>query len=377
MTEHPVRFSVTATDTTTRARTGRMSFGDRDVETPVFMPVGTRGTVKGLTTDQVRRCGAQMVLGNTYHLTIHPGAERVRKLGGLHSFMAWDGPILTDSGGYQVFSLAELNSITDDGVEFRNPRDGSMLFLGPEEAVEAQQNLGSDIAMVFDHCPPYPCSRSDAGEAVDRTLRWARRCLDAHERSDQALFGIVQGSTYRDLRKRCAGELCGMDFDGYAVGGVSVGEGDELRREMTDLTAGLLPREKPRYLMGVGFPEDLLRAIEAGIDMFDCVAPTRMGRNGTAFTRQGRIRIKKSAHKDDPRPVDEACDCPCCRLYCRGYLSHLFRCKEMLGPILLSIHNLTFYHRLMNEAREAVRQGRFGQFRRTFSVNYRETEDKP
>ena len=370
-----MNFSVESTDAETRARTGRLSFGGHGVETPVFMPVATRGSVQGVRSDDVSDCGAQMVLGNTYHLAIHPGTERVSELGGLHSFMAWDGPILTDSGGYQVFSLAELNTITEDGVEFRSPRDGSTLFLGPEEALQAQENLGSDIAMVFDHCPPHPCSRDDALEAVDRTLRWARRCRRAHDRADQALFGIVQGSTYQDLRRRCAAELREMDFDGYAVGGVSVGEGDELRREMTEFTAGLLPRGKPRYLMGVGFPEDLLAAVGAGIDMFDCVAPTRMGRNGTAFTRRGRVRLKKSAHRNAREPVEEACDCPCCRLYCRGYLSHLFRCNEMLGPILLSIHNLTFYHRLMAEAREAVRQDRFGQFRREFSANYGDTKE--
>ena len=372
-----MNFTALHTDPQTAARTGRLCFSTGEVETPVFMPVATRATVKGLTTEQARRCGAQMVLGNTYHLMLHPGSEQVAELGGLHSFMAWEGPILTDSGGYQVFSLAELNEINDDGVEFRSPRDGSMLFLGPDEAVEAQQNLGADIAMVFDQCPPYPCSREDARTAVERTLRWAERCRAAHNAPDQSLFGILQGGTYRDLREECAAELRRMNFDGYAVGGVSVGEEPELRREMTEFSAGLLPRAKPRYLMGVGFPEDILHAIGAGIDMFDCVAPTRMGRNGTAFTPHGRLRIKNSTHRGDPRPVQDDCDCPCCRLYCRGYLSHLFRCDEMLGPILLSLHNLTFYHRMMARAREAVRQDRFQTFRNKFLSQYRETEDMP
>ena len=352
------------------ARRGRLSFGDRQVETPFFMPVATNATVRGLTIDQVADCGAQMVLSNAYHLTICPGPDRVAELGGLHNFMGWDGPILTDSGGYQVFSLADLNDITDEGVEFQSPRDGSTLFVGPDEAVEIQEKLGPDVAMVFDQCPPHPCSREDAETAVDRTLAWARRCREVHQRPDQALFGIVQGSVYPKLRERCAEELVKMDFPGYAVGGVSVGEDKEQRREMTELGAGLLPRRKPRYLMGVGFPSDILHAVGAGIDMFDCVAPTRMGRNGTAFTRQGRVRIRNSTHNRDTAPLEEGCDCLCCRLYCRGYLNHLFRCDEMLGPILLSIHNLAFYHRMMSEIRQAVSEGRFARYRDEFVSDY-------
>lgn len=372
-----MNFTPGETDPTTPARTGRLSFATGEVETPVFMPVATRATVKGLTAPQLRRCGAQMALANTYHLILHPGSERVAELGGLHEFMAWDSPILTDSGGYQVFSLSDLNEITDEGVTFRSPRDGSMVFLGPEEAVKAQQNLGSDIAMAFDHCPPYPCSRQEALAAVERTLRWAEMCKDAHTGQGQSLFGIVQGGTHRDLRERCAEELRKMNFDGYAVGGVSVGEGTELRHRMTEFTAGLLPVDRPRYLMGVGFPEDILQAIGTGIDMFDCVAPTRMGRNGTAFTEKGRLRLKKSTYRNDPKPVEYGCSCPCCRLYCRGYVSHLFRCDEMLGPVLLSLHNLTFYHRMMAQAREAIREGRFRQFRDEFVSRYREKEDVP
>ena len=372
-----MQFEVVAHDGATRARTGRLTLRCGVVQTPAFMPVGSRGTVRGLTADQIRATGARMVLANAYHLALRPGAEDVARLGGLHAFMAWDGPILTDSGGYQVFSLAEHRDLTDDGVWFRSPLDGARMFLGPRECMEVQELLGADVAMVLDHCPPYPCSRELAEQAVERTLRWSAACRDAHGREDQALFGIVQGSVFDDLRADSARRTAELGFDGYAIGGVSVGEGDELRRGVVARTAPLLPEGQPRYLMGVGFPVDVVTAIGAGIDMFDCVAPTRMGRNATAFTPRGRLRLRNSASRIDPRPVQDDCECPCCRLYSRAYLNHLFRTGEMLGPVLLSIHNLAFYGRLMAEARQAVAGGRFAHFRDEFVGGYTNTESDP
>jgi len=365
-----MEFEVEATDSSCKARVGRLRLPAGVVETPAFMPVGTRATVKGLTTAQLRECGAQMVLANAYHLALSPGAQVVAACGGLHRFMAWDGPILTDSGGYQVFSLAGLNRVTEDGVEFRSPLDGSLMFLGPRESMQIQNTLGADVAMAFDECPPYPCSRQAAQTAVRRTLRWAAVCKECHAADQQALFGIVQGGVFQDLRAVCARKLLELDFDGYAIGGVSVGEPQELRRTITAFTAALLPLEKPRYLMGVGFPLDLLSAVGEGIDLFDCVAPTRMGRNGTAFTKRGRLRIRNSCFRTDTRPLEEGCDCLCCRLYSRACVNHLFRCGEMLGPILITVHNLAFYHRLMARARSAIREGRFEAFRTDFTARY-------
>ncbi len=316
-----------------------------------------------------------MLLANTYHLELTPGADLIGELGELHAFMGWDKPILTDSGGYQVFSLAELRDISDEGVEFKSPRDGSTMFLGPEEAMDIQQTLGSDIAMVLDECPPCPCSKEEARTAVERTIRWAQTCRDIHDRQDQSLFAIVQGGVFEDLREECAERLEAMDFDGYAIGGVSVGEDEASRRGAVEFTAPLLPGNKPRYLMGVGFPEDVLEAVSQGIDMFDCVAPTRMGRNATAFTRHGRVRMRNSGHKQESGPVEEGCDCTTCRLYSRGYIHHLFRTKEMLGPILLTIHNLWFYHRMMEDARSAIRDGAFSSFKEQFLRTYRKEED--
>lgn len=367
-------FAVTSRDDAGRARRGTLELRRGTVETPVFAPVATRATVKGIVPEQLRGCGTQMLLANTYHLELTPGAETIEQLGGLHHFMAWDRPILTDSGGYQVFSLADLRDITEEGVEFKSPRDGSTMFLGPREAVQIQEQLGSDIAMVFDECPPYPSSREDVSKAVERTLRWAQTSREVHDRPDQALFGIVQGGIYEELRQDCARRLTAMEFDGYAIGGVSVGEEEELRRQAVDFTIPLLPEDKPRYLMGVGFPEDLLEAVGQGIDMFDCVAPTRMGRNATAFTRDGRVRIRNSAHTHSNEPLEDGCECPTCRLYSRGYINHLFRCREMLGPILLSLHNVHFYHRLMEGAREAIQAGDFTHFKDEFLCRYnRET----
>lgn len=327
------------------------------------MPVGSRGAVRGLTPDQLRECGVRIVLANAYHLALRPGAEDVARLGGLHAFMGWNGPILTDSGGYQVFSLAEHREIKEDGVWFRSPVAGERMFLGPARCMENQNLLGADVAVVLDHCPPYPCDRQLATESLERTLRWSRVCKEFHRRDDQALFGIVQGSVFDDLRGQSVRRTTEIGFDGYAVGGVSVGESEEQSRHTVAVTAPMLPQEKPRYLMGVGFPADVVAAIGDGVDLFDCVAPTRMGRNGTAFTSDGRLRLRNSSLRSDARPVQDGCACLCCRLYSRAYVSHLFRVGEMLGPILLSIHNLAFYSHLMSEARAAIARGRFAEFR--------------
>ena len=375
-TGNAMQFEVVARDSGTAARTGRLTLRSGVVETPAFMPVGSRGTVRGLTPAQIRATGAQMVLANAYHLALRPGADEVARLGGLHTFMAWDGPILTDSGGFQVFSLAEHRELTEAGVQFRSPVDGARVFLGPRECMDVQEKIGADVAMVLDHCAPYPCSRELAEEALERTLRWSAECKAAHRREDQALFGIVQGSVFDDLRERSARRTVELGMDGYAIGGVSVGEGDELRRGVVARTAPLLPDAQPRYLMGVGFPVDIVTAIGAGIDMFDCVAPTRMGRNATAFTPHGRLRLRNRASRTDPRPVQDDCECVCCRLYSRAYLNHLFRTGEMLGPVLLSIHNLTFYGRLTAQARQAAAGGRFAQFRDEFIAGYTHTEGK-
>ncbi len=359
----PVRFTPLAFDAGSSARAGRLETPHGDIETPVFMPVGTQGTVKGLTPDQLKAAGSRMVLANTYHLTLRPGEETVAALGGLHRFMGWDGPILTDSGGFQVFSLAKRNKITDHGATFRSHLDGRLLELTPESAVRIQEALGADVAMCLDHCPALPAEKAEIARAVDRTIAWAARCKNAHTRPDQALFGIVQGGAHEDLRSRCAEALVEIDFDGYAVGGVSVGESREDVRRALEVTTHRLPADRPRYLMGVGRPQDLLDAVATGIDMFDCVMPTRNGRNATCFTDQGLVKLRNAAHIRDPRPLEEGCDCLACTKFTRGYLRHLFVAKEMLGPILASIHNLAYLHRLTLRMREAIRAGRFVQFR--------------
>jgi queuine tRNA-ribosyltransferase len=365
-----VEFTVTSRDGATGARTGRLKLRFGEVDTPAFMPVGSRASVRGVTPGQLRECGVQMVLANAYHLALRPGAEVVAELGGLRAFMGWDGPTLTDSGGYQVFSLARHREISANGVRFRSPADGSELFLSPERCMEVQGLLGADVAMVLDQCPPYPCDRALAEQAVERTLQWGASCKEAHHHEDQALFGICQGSVYEDLREDSARRTAGIGFDGYAIGGVSVGESEEERRRVVSLTAPLLPDDRPRYLMGVGFPLDVLAAIGEGVDMFDCVAPTRMGRNATAFTAEGRLRLRNSVLKADARPIEAGCTCLCCRLYSRGYLNHLFRVREMLGPVLLSIHNLAFYGRMMAGARRAIAAGRFSEFKNEFAARY-------
>lgn len=327
------------------------------------MPVGTRATVKGLTPDQLMSVGTRMVLANTYHLALRPGEYVVRELGGLHSFMGWDGPILTDSGGFQVFSLADRAKLTEDGVAFRSHLDGSLINLTPERATQIQQDLGADVAMCFDHCPALPAGKEAIADAVARTVRWAQRCKQAHVRPDQALFGILQGGSHADLRAECAEGLIALDFQGYAVGGVSVGESREEVRAALDASTHLLPSDKVRYLMGVGRPQDILDAIATGIDIFDCVLPTRNGRNATCLTARGLVKLRNAGHRTDPRPIEEGCPCPACTRFSRGYLRHLFLVGEMLGPILASMHNLAFLHRFTGEIRQAILDGRFVPYR--------------
>jgi len=365
----PFQFSLDARSGSARA--GRFTTPHGPFDTPAFMPVGTHGAVKAMTPDQVRATNAQVVLANTYHLSLRPGEELVAKLGGLHAFMAWDGTILTDSGGFQVFSLPKVE-IRDQGVRFKNEVDGSTVDLTPERAIEIQNTLGADIIMAFDECTPYPADEKLARTGVRRTLSWMERCLKAHTRvHEQALFGIVQGSTYLHLRESCAQSLIAMDLPGYAIGGVSVGEGHELLCRITDHTAPLLPEDKPRYLMGVGLPEDILAAIGSGIDMFDCVIPTRYARSGTAFTVRGKIRLTNRKFRRDRYPIDASCECSACTGgFTRAYLHHLFAANEVLSAILTSIHNVHFYQRLVRESRQAILEDRFDDFRNQFMAAY-------
>lgn len=351
-------FELLDTCEDTGARVGRIRTARGSVDTPVFMPVGTLGTVKGLTIDQVRSTGATLILGNTYHLALRPGSELVERLGGLHLFMGWDGPILTDSGGFQIFSLSKCNRVTEQGAKFQSHIDGRELELTPEESIRIQERLGSDIAMVLDHVVALPAERPLIEEAMERSTRWAERCLDAAKCSRQAKFAIVQGGLEIDLRERSAAGLTQFPFDGFAVGGLSVGEPPPEMYRMIAATTPCLPTDKPRYLMGVGRPIDLLEGIARGIDMFDCVMPTRNGRNAMAFTWSGQLRLRNAKHAEDPRPLEEDCPCLACK-HSRAYLRHLFMAKEMLGPILLTHHNLTFYQRLMTEARKQIRDGTF------------------
>ena len=327
------------------------------------MPVGTLATVKGLTTDQLRDARVQMLLSNTYHLALRPGADVVEELGGLHRFMDWSGPILTDSGGFQVFSLARLTKLSDEQVVFRSHIDGSLLELSPERATRIQEQLGADCIMCLDECPPHDVPLPQLREAVDRTTLWAKRCRDAHQRDDQALFGIVQGATDRKLREYSAESLIPLDFPGYAVGGLSVGEEPARMYETLDWTVPMLPDDRPRYLMGVGRPEDLIEAVSRGIDLFDCVMPTRNGRNSLAFTSTGKVRLRNLVHQRSDAPLDSECDCVTCRKFSRAYLRHLFIAGEMLGPTLLSLHNIAFYQNLMRDLRAAIRDNRLVEFR--------------
>lgn len=356
-------YTLEHTDSASGARVGRWRTPHGTIETPAFMPVGTIGSVKGLTPDQLREAGVEMVLANTYHLALRPGPEIVAELGGLHRFMGWDGPILTDSGGFQVFSLARLTRLDDQQVVFRSHIDGTLLELSPERAVQIQEQLGADCIMCLDECPPHDVPEERLREAVDRTTRWAVRCQSAQKRADQALFGIVQGGTNRQLRERSAAGLLPLEFPGYAVGGLSVGEDPLQMYETLDFTVPLLPNDKPRYLMGVGRPVDLVEAVLRGVDLFDCVLPTRNGRNGMGFTSEGIVRLRNQIYQRDDRPLDPGCGCPVCRRFSRGYIRHLFVVNEMLGPILLSWHNLAYYQRLLADLRQAIRENRAMEFR--------------
>ncbi|MHC4573510.1 MAG: tRNA guanosine(34) transglycosylase Tgt [Planctomycetota bacterium] len=353
------KFEVWHQDRGGGSRRGVLTTGHGKVETPAFMPVGTGGAVKGITPEQLAESGAEMILANTYHLLLRPGVECVEKLGGLHKFMAWNKPILTDSGGYQIFSLSPLSRINDDGVEFASHVDGAKIYLNAEIATEIQNRLGSDVIMCLDQCAPFPSEDSELREAVDRTLRWAKRAKDAHGNGSQLLFGIVQGGTDLELRRRCVSELVKLEFDGYAIGGLSVGEGREEMIRTVGHTSELLPADKPRYLMGVGMPADIIRAVKTGVDMFDCVLPTRNGRNAYAFTNNGAVRLRNNAHIESSEPIEAGCDCYCCEHFSRGTLRHFFNVGEMLGPILVSLHNLRFYQRLMAQIRERIERDEF------------------
>jgi queuine tRNA-ribosyltransferase len=367
-----VRFELLRTDPASAARLGVVTTAHGTFETPAFMPIGTYGAVKALSPSDLRAAGAQIILSNTYHLSLRPGVDVVRAVGGLHRFMGWPGPILTDSGGYQVFSLAARRKVTDAGVEFRSHVDGALSFLGPEEAVRIQRDLGADIAMVLDECVPYPVERDIACQAVERSIEWATRCRAVHApgAGPQALFGLVQGSVHEDLRERCARELVRLGFDGYAIGGLSVGEPVERMLEVAGFTAALLPPDRPRYLMGVGTPADIVRAVARGMDMFDCVMPTRNGRNGQAFTARGVLRLRGARYREDAGPIEAGCPCEACAGFSRAYLRHCVNVNEMLGLRLISLHNVTFYCGLMGRMREAIRQGRFGAFAEAFLGGY-------
>lgn len=356
----PVRYELLHQTSGSLARRGQVHTPHGTFQTPAFMPVGTQGTIKGILPDHVRATGSQIILANTYHLMLRPGEQTVAELGDLHAFMGWQGPILTDSGGFQVFSLSDLNQITDDGVTFKSHIDGALVHLTPERSMQVQNDLGSDIMMAFDECPPSTAPIEYQREAVDRTLRWAEKCLRAHARPhEQALFGIVQGGLDEALRLHCAEKLIGMDFPGYAVGGLAVGEGFEQMRTVMGWVAPVLPTHKPRYLMGVGYPRDIVAAVACGIDMFDCVLPTRNGRNAYAFTAQGAIRLRNSCHSRDRGPIEAGCDCYACQQFTRGAIRHYFTAGEMLGPILVSIHNIRFYQRFMNDLRAAIEADNF------------------
>jgi len=369
-----MEFSVTATDG--RARSGVLSFPRGLVHTPAFMPVGTYGTVKGLTPAQVRESGAEILLGNTFHLMLRPGTEIVRAHGDLHDFMGWDRPILTDSGGFQVFSLGSMRKISEEGVRFKSPVDGSPVFLGPESAITVQQQLGSDIIMIFDECTPYPVDKDTAASSMQLSLRWAQRCRVAHADHPSALFGIVQGGMFADLRRQSLAQLVEMGFDGYAIGGLSVGEPKELMAQVIDDLTPAMPADRPRYLMGVGTPQDIVAAVSNGVDMFDCVMPTRNARNGYLFTSQGLLKLRNARYRADTGPLDPACDCYSCRHFSRAYLHHLDKCKEMLGAQLNTVHNLRFYQNLMQNLRQAIEQGRLSDFAREFAQSQQQLAEE-
>lgn len=360
-------FTVIKKDAATGARLGCLETAHGLVETPAFMPVGTQGSVKALSPRDLEEIGCQILLANTYHLYLRPGAEVVRELGGLHRFIGWNRPMLTDSGGFQVLSLGALRKITEEGVHFQSHLDGSSHLLTPERVVRIQQDLGSDVAMVLDECIPYPATREYARASAERTVRWAERSLEARQERDQALFAIVQGGMYRELRQACAERLAVLPFDGFAVGGLGVGEEETTLRSIGEFAAGLLPPSRPRYLMGVGRPEDLVCAIGWGYDLFDCVLPTRNARNGTLFTSKGKFNIKRAEFLRDARPVDATCSCYCCRHFSRAYLRHLYHAGEILAAHLHTVHNLHYYHRLMDNCRSAIREGNFREWASEFN----------
>ncbi len=378
-------FEVLATCKDSKARRGRISTAHGVIDTPVFAPVGTQASVKTLLSEDLEKLDTQLILGNTYHLYLRPGMDVIGKAGGLHKFMSWKRAILTDSGGYQVFSMEQLRRISEEGVEFRSHLDGSLHFLSPEKAVEIQLTLGSDILMCFDECPPYPCSEDHAKRSLEITTRWAKRCKAAHETADRRiggsapdrrpsgsqLWGIVQGSIFPELRKESAKQLVDLDFPGYALGGLSVGEPQAAMHEMISLTTELLPADRPRYLMGVGTPEDLWEAVDLGIDQFDCVLPTRNGRNGQLFTSAGKLNLKNAPYREDFRPIDPACDCDLCARYTRAYLHHLFRSGELSALRLASLHNVAFLIKLMRKIRQFISDGTFKEEKKKFLATYR------
>ncbi len=367
----PIRYELIKTCKQTGARLGMLHTPHGSFETPMFMPVGTLATVKTLSPEELKEMGAGVILSNTYHLWLRPGHEIVKEAGGLHVFMNWDRGILTDSGGFQVFSLSEFRRIEEEGVYFRNHLNGDKLFLSPEKAMEIQNALGSDIMMAFDECPPYPATYEYMKRSVERTSRWAERCLKVHQRpNEQGLFGIVQGGEFEDLRKQSAQDLVSLDFPGYAVGGLSVGEPKEVMNRVLEFTTPLLPANKPRYLMGVGSPDSLIDGAIRGIDMFDCVLPTRIGRNGTVMTSEGRVVIKNAKYARDFTPLDPNCDCYTCRNYTRAYIRHLIKCDETFGIRLTSYHNVYFLIKLMEQVRQAIREDRLGDFREQFFEQY-------
>ena len=387
-------FELVASDRLSKARRGRLMTAHGVVDTPAFMPVGTQGSVKGVSPRELREMNAQIILGNTYHLFVRPGLDVINHFGGLHKFMNWDGPILTDSGGYQIFSLAKLRKITEDGVEFQNHIDGQRAFISPEIALEIQAALGSDITMALDECVPYPCEYDYAAQSTEMTTRWAKRCKEWREANAQRptpnvqhstgeslnyqpstinslLFGIVQGATFEDLRKQSAQAIVDLDFEGYAIGGVSVGEPEKEMMRAVESTEPFLPKGKPRYAMGLGTPPQLLEMVARGMDMFDCVLPTRLARNGTAFTATGTLNLKNAEFTLDKGPIEENCACQACREFSRGYIRHLIKAEEILGLRLVTLHNLHFYLNLMNRARTEIESGMFDQFRKEFVAGYK------
>ena len=367
-----LRFSVSSTDGLARRCT--LQFPRGEVQTPVFMPVGTYGSVKGLNPQQINEIGADIILSNTFHLMLRPGTEVINRHGDLHQFIGWDKPILTDSGGFQVFSLGDMRKISEEGVKFRSPIDGSEIFLGPESAIEVQHKLGADIIMAFDECTPYPVNENTARESMELSTRWAARCKVAHGNNSAALFGIIQGSMYKNLRDESLSALVEMDFDGYAIGGLSVGESKGEMADVIEYCSPRMPEDKPRYLMGVGTPTDIVHAVTHGIDMFDCVMPTRNARNGHLFTSKGLLRLRNSRYRDDTDPLDRDCACYTCQNFSRAYLHHLDKCKEILGSQLNTIHNLHFYQQLMASLRSVIEQGRLSAFASQFQQDQAQLE---